>query len=62
MKSKWLISVAAAVLMLVVGGCAAQVEDRVREEVRAQQGVQETSDQLQRDHRSASERLDREVR
>ncbi|SFC47842.1 hypothetical protein SAMN05660443_2794 [Marinospirillum celere] len=46
-------------ISLVVAGCSSPMKDLPKEDPRAQQ---ERQDRMQRDHREASERLDRQVR
>ena len=59
MLNKMLMLSGALLLALAVAGCSSPAKDLPQEDPRAQQ---ERQDRMQRDHRSASERLDREVR
>lgn len=58
MMNKALMLGGALLLALAVAGCSSAAKDIPREDPRAQQ---ERQDRMQRDHRSASERLDRQV-
>jgi|GEM_PF-1536528 len=59
MMNKMLLLSSALLLSVALVGCSSPAKDIPREDPRAKQ---ERQDRTQRDHRSASERLDREVR